>query len=360
MTTSGSQTPWAESFQKEAERNTQRFENLAELARGGFRGGGASTPRELVWSRRKAKLYHYYPIAQQEQPEPVVIVPWLGISRPTVLDLLPDSSLIRSLCTQGYHTYLLDWGEPGEEDADIGFEECSLRFVPRAINKVLAHSGASKVSLMGVCLGSPISVAYLALTPEAPVRNFISVVGPIDYDKGGMFRSWIGDPSFPVEVLQQVSKGVPTSLMAMGFKLLSPLGDVAAYSNLFWNLDNKAYFPGFQAFNDWANDFIPMPGRFFGELAQELYRENQLMKGQFRVGGELVKPSQIRVPVLVVAAAQDHIVPPSSARALMDITGSEDKEYVELPGGHISVFAGRQASRVLFPKIGSWLAARSA
>jgi polyhydroxyalkanoate synthase len=43
----------------------------------------------------------------------------------------------------------------------------------------------------------------------------------------------------------------------------------------------------------------------------------------------------------------------------MDAVASRDKEYVELPGGHISLIAGRGASRHCWPKVSAWLASRS-
>ena len=44
---------------------------------------------------------------------------------------------------------------------------------------------------------------------------------------------------------------------------------------------------------------------------------------------------------------------------MIDVIGSDDKEYLELPGGHISVFSGRSASTVLWPKIHEWLMERN-
>jgi len=38
---------------------------------------------------------------------------------------------------------------------------------------------------------------------------------------------------------------------------------------------------------------------------------------------------------------------------------SRDKEYVELPGGHISLIAGRGASVHCWPKVSGWLGPRS-
>ena len=340
------------------QRSSRGAEHLAMLARGEFRKEVASTPKELVWAKRKSRLYHYFPLVGQARPEPVLIVPWIGISRPLILDLLPDNSLLRALCGQGYHTYLLDWGEPGEEDGDIGFEECALDFLPRAVKKTLAHAGAKQLSVVGVCLGVPTALSYLALTPDAPVRSMVAMVGPIDFDQGGMFKAWVGGPEFPAEAVARTWGGVPTSAMGLGFKLLRPFGDLAAYTNLLWNIENREYLPTFQALNDWANDFIPMPGKYFVQLSRNLYRDNQLVKGEFRLDGRRVDLSAVRLPLLVVAAAQDHIAPAPSVKALMDVVSSTDKEYVELPGGHISVFAGRRAAQMLFPKITGWLSAR--
>ena len=102
-----------------------------------------------------------------------------------------------------------------------------------------------------------------------------------------------------------------------------------------------------------------MPGRFFRQLSKNLYGKNQMIKGEFLINGRAVNLSRINQPLLVAAANQDYIVPAPAARSLMEVASSEDKEFVELPGGHISVFSGRQAHQTLWPKIDEWVSARS-
>jgi polyhydroxyalkanoate synthase len=109
----------------------------------------------------------------------------------------------------------------------------------------------------------------------------------------------------------------------------------------------------------WANDFVGMPGRFFQELVTELYNHNKLIKGEFTIRGRRVDLRNIRQPLLVVAASQDNIVPPLAAKGLMDAVSSQDKEYLEMRGGHISVFSGRQANKVMWPKLDEWLTQHS-
>jgi polyhydroxyalkanoate synthase len=60
-----------------------------------------------------------------------------------------------------------------------------------------------------------------------------------------------------------------------------------------------------------------------------------------------------------VSAQKDDIVPPLAVKGMLDYVSSSDTEYVELPGGHISVFSGRGAHQTLWPQIDQWLASRS-
>ena len=57
----------------------------------------------------------------------------------------------------------------------------------------------------------------------------------------------------------------------------------------------------------------------------------------------------IKVPLLHIIAKYDHIVPPECARPLVDARGSRDKEEVMLPGGHVSLVAGPNAVKRMWP-----------
>ena len=320
----------------------------------------ALTPHEVIWKRGKTRLLRYHstesPILH---PTPYIIVPWLGISRPYVLDLMPGASMIEFLVNRGHDVYLLDWGKIAEEDKELGFEEAVFKILPRAIDRAMEASGATEITLNGLCLGGTISSTYLALTPDAPVRNFVAVVAPINFEEGGLFRTWLNDPRFPSDLIVERYNGLPASLMGAGFKMLRPTLEAQALSGLWANVNRPGYVDGYKAMSRWANDFIGMPGRFFSQLSKDLYANNRLYNGEFALNGRRVDLGRITQPLLVAAASQDFIVPAPAARSLMDAVSSEDKEYIELPGGHISVFSGRQAHQTLWPKIDDWLSARA-
>jgi polyhydroxyalkanoate synthase len=58
-------------------------------------------------------------------------------------------------------------------------------------------------------------------------------------------------------------------------------------------------------------------------------------------------------------AQYDHIVPPECGKPLMDHVGSNDKEEILLPGGHVSLVAGGNAIKRMWPKLNQWLERRS-
>ena len=104
------------------------------------------TPKEVVWTKNKAKLYRYEPAAEKKYPVPILMV-YALINRPYVLDLVPGNSLIEFLVGEGFDVYLLDWGIPGDEDKDLDFEHYIIDYLPRVAKKVMRTSSTVTPSL---------------------------------------------------------------------------------------------------------------------------------------------------------------------------------------------------------------------
>lgn len=346
-------------WRQEAERNLLRMTNFATLMlqphpQAGTRPGGGVTPREEVYRKRKARLYRYE--SSRTHPTPILFVPNLGISRPHIFDLLPGGSFIEYMTREGFDFYLLDWGTFGPEDSDLTVEDCVTGILPRMVRKVLESSGAPRLSVLGYCMGAPLSASFLGLHTDAPVATFINLAGPIDFSKSGLFGVWLDRKHFDVDRIVDTLGQMPAEMIMAGFKLLKPTMDLSTGLNLWWNLWNKDYVEGYKALSQWANAYVPMPAEFFRQWVKAFYQENRLVRGELRYGARTVRLDTIRCPVLAVGAKEDNIVPPASVRAMIDAVGSDVKEYVELPGGHISLIAGRSAPVHCWPRIAGWLA----
>jgi len=346
-------------WQEEMVAQMKRVSNAMDLGLRPSEPDVGQTPRDLVYRKGKARLYRYRAMTPTPHPVPLLMVPNLGISRPYIFDLQPENSFIEYMVKQGFDFSLLDWGVFGDEDNRLTVDECVVEILPMLVKKLLQASRAREVSLLGYCMGGPLSACYVALHPEAPVRNLVNMAGPIDFEKAGLFTVWMDKRHFNVEKLVETFGGMPANLIRSGFKLLKPTADLTTLSNLWWNLGNDRYVQGFKALSRWSNDYVPIPGTFFKQWVEEFYQGNKLVKGELYLGGQRVDLSRIRCGVLVVAAETDYIAPAECVRALIDAVASQDKEYVELPGGHISLIAGRQAAKVAWPTVSDWLAQRS-
>jgi polyhydroxyalkanoate synthase len=314
------------------------------------------TPKQVVYRRNKARLYRYE--SPRTRPVPVLFVPNLGISRPTIFDLRPGSSFVEHMTRLGYDFFLLDWGVYGEEDNGLTVDECVTRLLPRVARRVLESSGAEELAIIGYCMGAPLSVAFVAQHPEIPVRAYVNMAGPIDFAHAGLFARWLDKRFYDVDRVVDTLGAIPSDWVRAGFKMLRPTMDVSTALNLWVNLENPRYVEGYRALSRWANEYVPFPGEFFRQWVKDFYQDNRLVRGTLRLGGAPVDLRHVRCPVLVVGAREDYIAPPACVRALLDHVGSADKEYVELPGGHISLIAGRSASVHCWPRVAEWLAAR--
>jgi polyhydroxyalkanoate synthase len=116
------------------------------------------------------------------------------------------------------------------------------------------------------------------------------------------------------------------------------------------------FLDGFLAIETWGSDNVSFPGACYARYVDELYRKNALVEGRFSLTGDRVRLEDIEAPLLTITFGHDHIVPPESARVLLDKVSSRDKHHIHLPGGHVGAVVSRSASKRLWPLIDAFFA----
>ena len=82
-----------------------------------------STPREVVWTKNKAKLFRYLRAGESpgervgRRHSVPVLLSYGFVLKPHVLDLVPGNSLVDYLVGEGFDIYMLDLGISDAEDA---------------------------------------------------------------------------------------------------------------------------------------------------------------------------------------------------------------------------------------------------
>ena len=101
-----------------------------------------ATPRDVVWTHRNTTLYRYRS-SQRRYGVPLLLV-FALINRPEIFDLRPGSSLVEYLIEEGFDVFLVDWGYPDEEDADLGLDEYVCDELEWAVREAVRASGRRK------------------------------------------------------------------------------------------------------------------------------------------------------------------------------------------------------------------------
>ena len=100
------------------------------------------------------------------------------------------------LIDEGFDVFLVDWGYPDEEDADMGLDEYVCDELDWAVRETLRASGAEELSLMGWCIGATLCAMYCGLERggerggRVPVKNLALLTMPID-GRDSTYAKWV-------------------------------------------------------------------------------------------------------------------------------------------------------------------------
>ena len=316
------------------------------------------TPRTVLHRRGTLSLCHYKPMEKEVYRVPILFV-MATTNKAFIFDLAPGQSLIEFLLKRGHDIYVMDWNPPAGEERYLKIENYVLDFIPDCVQRVQRHSGVDDVTIIGYCFGGVLSTIYAALHTEGPLKNLVCFTTPIDWTKMTLFRQWMDARHFDIDRLVNTVGVIPPEMITAGFDMLRPAGRIAGQVRLWDNLWNDEYVVAFRRMERWGNETLPLAGEYFRQTIKELMQKNRLYDGTLQVGGKAVDLKNIKVPLLHVMAQYDHIVPPECGKPLIERVSSEDKEEVILPGGHVSLVAGANAIKRMWPKLHQWLERRS-
>ncbi|WP_420139269.1 alpha/beta hydrolase [Sphingomonas sp.] len=269
----------------------------------------------------------------------VLFVPSL-INPPDVLDLDSDRSLLRWLATQGMHPLLVDWGAPTAEEHDLtvaGHVETMLLPLIDAIG--------APVALAGYCLGGTMALAAAALRP---VTALTLIASP------WRFAAYPRKTRVALDELWQTAQPatdalglLPMEILQAAFWRLDPHRTVAKYEAHGRRDPEEPAARSFVRLEDWANDGPPLTRGAARELFIDMFTEDLPGQGKWHVGGKLIDPAALTMPVLEIASTTDHIVPASTTPAI--------GERIDLSLGHVGMIVGGRAKSSLWEPLAGWL-----
>lgn len=344
-----------ESFTKEITEQTEKLVKGFQMLNEVEEIDVATSQKELVWSEDKVRLFRYS--SSKRSLKTPLLIAYALVNRFDMMDLQSDRSFIKNLLDSGIDIYLIDWGYPSRVDRYLTMEDYINGYINSCVNFIRKEHKMDKINLLGVCQGGTFSTIYTALNQDK-IKNLITMVAPFDFatDDGLLFK-WSRD--LDVDKVVDANDGlVPGEFLNMGFDMLKPLSKFKKMATITNMMEDKGKMMNYLRMEQWVGDSPSQAGECYRKFIKDLYQENKLIKGEFKLGNRTVNLSDIKTPILTVYASEDNLVPPSATKPLNDKVSSTDKTLYEFPGGHIGVFVGGRSQKELAPKVSEWLKER--
>ena len=315
------------------------------------------TPTEVLIETRAYRLLHYQQMVSKTARTPILIV-YALINRSYVLDLQPDKSWIRSLLSQGFDVYLIDWKAPTVVDKYVSIDDYVNCYIDDCVDMVLKKTKVDKLTLHGYCMGGTMSTMYTVLHQEK-VRNLAVIAPVIDTEKDSTVISNLAR-NMDVEKMLQVVGNLQSDQMYALYSALKPFKQgVNKYFNLVQNIDNEPFVSNFLRLEKWLYDTPPIAGEAYRQWISDIYQKNLLVKNELKLRDKLIDLSTINVPLLNIIAEEDHLVSPLCSAPLNDVVSSADRRLMRFQTGHVGLIASLYSQNNVLPKVGQWLRARS-
>jgi poly(3-hydroxyalkanoate) synthetase len=280
---------------------------------------------------------------------PTLICAPYALHGATVADFAEGHSVVQALLESGVEgVHLAQWRSATQ----------TMRFM--TVDSLLGDLNVAvddlggRVNLVGLCQGGWLSVLFAARFP-AKVARLVAVGSPLDVSGEASSLS-ANASSTPLSVFEQfVEDGDGLVLGADMLQRWASAGrSTGADEILMLPATTSIEFAEQlkERFDRWFNATMNLPGAYYLQVVEWLYKENRLAHGAMPALGRLAPLGAITAPVTLLAATNDELVPPAQMFAsAVEFTSSPSRVTIEAPGPHLGLFMGRRTLAGFWPTI---------
>jgi poly(3-hydroxybutyrate) depolymerase len=288
---------------------------------------------------------------------PTLLCTPLALHGAAVADLAAGHSLVAALRDAGIdRLFMADWRSASADMRFLGIDDYLAD-----LNVLVDHLGGL-VDLIGLCQGGWLSLLYAARFP-AKVRKLVMAGAPVDIAARQSELSAIAEatPLTAFQSLVDLGDGrvigrnaaklwgndtVDANDIRRSLQTLQPAGspELARLEAIYRN------------WNSWT---IDVPGTYYLEVIEKLYKRNELATGSFVALGQKIDLSRLRLPMYLLAGSADEVVTPEQLFAVERLAGTRPQHlrHEVAPCNHLGLFMGKRALEEYWPGIVRWMKA---
>jgi poly(3-hydroxybutyrate) depolymerase len=272
-----------------------------------------------------------------------------------MVDFAPGHSLVAALRRAGLRRlFVTDWRSATPEMRFLGIDDYLADF------NVLVEEIGAPVDLIGLCQGGWMALIYAARFPTK-VRKLVLAGAPIDTTAAPSPLSALseGSPSALFRELVRLGDGVVPGRKVL--KFWRPASITADDVRQLLETEEQVGSPDFirleALFRDWNAWTVDLPGQFFLETVEKLYKRNELATGDFVALGKRIDLATVTAPVFLLAAEDDELVAPPQLFAVEHLVGTPAHEIRKAmaPCRHAGLFMSKKILEGVWPNIARWI-----
>ncbi|WP_298355255.1 alpha/beta fold hydrolase [Rhodoblastus sp.] len=315
-----------------------------------------ASPNEVALELPAARLRRFDRPGATKAATPILVCAPFALHDARIADLAEGHSLMARLGGADRPLYLVEWLSAREDQLFRGIDDYLADLV------VMVDEIGGRCDFVGLCQGGWLGLLFAARFP-ARVGKLVIAAAPIDTEAGDTRFSALARAT-PIETFQELVRlggGLARGEEAQRFWELGAPSDAQIHDLLQSDLplDSPAFADRLAMFRAWSGAPLDLPGAYYLETVQKLYKRNELARGEFVALGKRIDLRAVRAPLYLIAAENDDIAAPEQTFACAWLVGTPSAAVRTkvVPGGHLDLFLGRRALDSLWSDVVDWLAA---
>jgi poly(3-hydroxyalkanoate) synthetase len=288
-----------------------------------------------------------------EGPATLICAPY-ALHGATIADFAPGHSVVERLSQNGLsRIFVTDWRSATTEMRYTGIDNY-LADLNVAVDEL-----GSPVDLIGLCQGGWLALVYAARFPQK-VRRLVLVGAPIDIAaaKSSLSNFAADVPLTTFHELVRLGEGIVHGQQMLGLWGMSH-GPNEAEATLQTGAISEAARREelVERFRLWNAETVDLPGSFFLEVVERLFKQNQIAEGRFVALGQVVDLSELTAPICLLAGSRDEVVSADQLFAVSRLVGTASEHLTKITEDcrHLSLFLGAEVLGRSWPRIARFL-----